>query len=131
MLHFVQQFARRAGKTIDMIPPVTMDALRRYLWPGNIRELENVIERAIILSPGPVLRVSHQDLRTRLAPGHNADYVQTCGRGRAQSYSEDAERDAMDSFWTKWRRGALGIEPFNSLLSDEKARSCSKLECKL
>jgi formate hydrogenlyase transcriptional activator len=75
--HFVQQFARRTGKTIDMIPPDTMDALRRYQWPGNIRELENVIERAVILSPGPVLRVSHQDLRTRVAPSHNADHVQT------------------------------------------------------
>jgi formate hydrogenlyase transcriptional activator len=76
-LHFVRQFARRTGKTMDMIPPGTMDALRRYLWPGNIRELENVIERAMILSSGPVLRVSHEDLRTRVAPGHGADRVQT------------------------------------------------------
>jgi formate hydrogenlyase transcriptional activator len=84
VLHFVRQFARRAGKTIDTIPPDTMDALRSYLWPGNIRELENVIERAIILSSGPVLRVSHQDLRTRVAPGHDADRVQTL---------EEVERD--------------------------------------
>jgi formate hydrogenlyase transcriptional activator len=77
VLHFVRQFARRTGKTIDTIRPDTMDALRRYRWPGNIRELENVIERAIILSPGPVFRVSQQDLRTRLAAGHNADHVQT------------------------------------------------------
>jgi formate hydrogenlyase transcriptional activator len=77
VLHFVGQFTRRTGKTIDTIPPDTMDALRRYLWPGNIRELENVIERAVVLSPGPVLRVSHQDLRTRVAPGHNPDQVQT------------------------------------------------------
>ncbi|MFY9691055.1 MAG: sigma 54-interacting transcriptional regulator [Candidatus Acidiferrales bacterium] len=75
--HFVQRFARKAGKSIDMIPSGTMDALRRHPWPGNIRELENVMERAIILSPGPVLRVSHQDLRTRVAPGHSADHVQT------------------------------------------------------
>jgi formate hydrogenlyase transcriptional activator len=77
VLHFVQQVARRTGKTIDVIPPVTMDALRRHPWPGNIRELENVIERAMILSSGPVLRVAHQDLRTRVAPGHNADHAQT------------------------------------------------------
>ncbi len=77
VLHFVRQFARRTGKTIDMIPPGTMDALRHHLWPGNIRELENVIERAMILSSGPVLRVSHQDLRTRVTAGHNADRVQT------------------------------------------------------
>ena len=77
VLHFVRQFARRMRKTIDMMPPGTMDALRRYQWPGNIRELENVIERAVILSSGPVLRVSRQDLRTRIAPVHNADHVQT------------------------------------------------------
>jgi formate hydrogenlyase transcriptional activator len=40
VLHFVRQFARRTGKTIDTIPPDTMDALRRYLWPGNIREFD-------------------------------------------------------------------------------------------
>jgi formate hydrogenlyase transcriptional activator len=77
VLHFVRQFARRTGRTIDTIPPSTMDALRHYQWPGNIRELENVIERAVILSSGPALRVSSQDLRTRVAPGHNADRVQT------------------------------------------------------
>jgi formate hydrogenlyase transcriptional activator len=75
--HFVQQFARRTGKTVDTIPPDTTDALTRHPWPGNIRELENVIERAIVLSPGPVLRVSHQDLRTRVAPGHDPDQAQT------------------------------------------------------
>jgi formate hydrogenlyase transcriptional activator len=75
--HFIRQFSRRTGKTINIIPPGTMDALRHYLWPGNIRELENVIERAMILSSGPVLRVSHEDLRTRVAPDQNADLVQT------------------------------------------------------
>jgi formate hydrogenlyase transcriptional activator len=77
VLHFVREFARRTGKTISVIPPSTMDALSRYSWPGNIRELENVIERAMILSSGPILRVSQQDLKTRVAPGHNADRMQT------------------------------------------------------
>ena len=75
--HFVQQFSRRIGKAIHIIPPETMDALRHHLWPGNIRELENVIERAVILSSGPGLRIPHQDLRTRIAPGHGADRLQT------------------------------------------------------
>ena len=77
VLHFMRQFARRTGKAIDMVVPGTMDALRRYPWPGNIRELENVIERAMVLSSGTLLRVSPQDLKTRVAPGHNADHVQT------------------------------------------------------
>jgi formate hydrogenlyase transcriptional activator len=61
--HFVQQFSRRLGKTIDAIPADTMSALARYSWPGNIRELQNVIERAVILSSGPVLMVRTDDLR--------------------------------------------------------------------
>jgi formate hydrogenlyase transcriptional activator len=75
--HFVRHFSRKIGKPIDVIPPGTMDALKNHLWPGNIRELENVIERAVILSSGPALRISQQDLRTRVAPGHCADRLQT------------------------------------------------------
>src|SRR5919198_3579830 len=56
--HFAQQFARRVHKTIETIPSATMQALTRYPWPGNIRELQNVIERAVILSPEPVLQVA-------------------------------------------------------------------------
>src|SRR5438046_2315525 len=55
--HFVQQFAGRIGRTIGTIPAETMDALAEYAWPGNIRELQNLIERAVILSTGPVLKV--------------------------------------------------------------------------
>jgi len=75
--HFVYTFARKAGKTIDTISSDTMEALKRYPWPGNIRELENVIERAAVLSRGPVLRVAQRDLSSRIAPGQNADRLQT------------------------------------------------------
>jgi formate hydrogenlyase transcriptional activator len=47
--HFVQQFERRMNKTIDAVPFETMEALSRYSWPGNIRELQNVIERAVVV----------------------------------------------------------------------------------
>ena len=47
--HFVQHFAQRMHKTIDSISPETMQALIRYPWPGNIRELRNVIERAVVV----------------------------------------------------------------------------------
>jgi formate hydrogenlyase transcriptional activator len=70
--HFVQEAARRMNKTIDAIPSATMEALSQYRWPGNIRELENVIERAVILSPSSVLRVSLGDLRSRISPGHGS-----------------------------------------------------------
>jgi formate hydrogenlyase transcriptional activator len=75
--HFVQRAARRMNKAIDAIPCETMDALTQYEWPGNIRELENVIERAVILSPGSVLRVPIRDLHTCIAPRHNQERSQT------------------------------------------------------
>ena len=53
--HFVEIFGRRMGKQIEHIPPETMSALSSYQWPGNIRELQNLIERAVILSNGGVL----------------------------------------------------------------------------
>ena len=66
--HFVQQFARRMGKAVDTIPTETMNVLVRYHWPGNIRELQNLLERAVILSAGPVLRVPLNDLQAQPAP---------------------------------------------------------------
>jgi len=61
--HFAQQFSKRMNKTIDTISSATMDALSLYHWPGNIRELQNVIERAVITSTGPVLKVDVADLK--------------------------------------------------------------------
>jgi formate hydrogenlyase transcriptional activator len=66
--HFVQQFARRMGKAVDTIPTEAMNVLVRYHWPGNIRELQNLVERAVILSPGPVLKVPLPDLQQQPAP---------------------------------------------------------------
>jgi len=51
--HFVQEFSRRNNRVIDTIPSETMEAFVRYHWPSNIRELQNVIERAVIISKGP------------------------------------------------------------------------------
>ena len=65
--HFAQQFARRMKRTIETIPVETMQALSRYDWPGNIRELQNLIERAVILSPGPTLFVPIEALTSRPA----------------------------------------------------------------
>ena len=63
--HFVQQYSRRMNKTIDTILPETMDVLISYHWPGNIRELQNLMERAVILSPGATLKVPVADLQIR------------------------------------------------------------------
>jgi formate hydrogenlyase transcriptional activator len=69
--HFVKHFSMCMNRTIDTIPSEAMEGLVRYGWPGNIRELENVIERAVILSPGPTLRVTLKDLCDRVIPNNS------------------------------------------------------------
>jgi formate hydrogenlyase transcriptional activator len=61
--HFVEIYVRRMGKQIENIPPETMSALASYEWPGNIRELQNFIERSVILSSGAVLRPPLAELK--------------------------------------------------------------------
>ena len=56
--HFVDEYSKVFGKQIDGIPPGNMNALQQYTWPGNIRELRNVVERAMILATGPQLTIS-------------------------------------------------------------------------
>ena len=60
--HFTTLYAQRMNKRIDVIPPETIAALVRYPWPGNIRELQNFIERAVILSPQSILRAPVSEL---------------------------------------------------------------------
>jgi transcriptional regulator with GAF, ATPase, and Fis domain len=65
---YVDKTSKRLGKSIEMVPVSVMDSLQKYHWPGNIRELENVLERAVISSSGPKLRLMdelkkpHKDL---------------------------------------------------------------------
>src|SRR5271155_2157428 len=75
--HFVREAARKLNNTIDSIAADTMAALMDYRWPGNIRELENVIERAVILSRSAVLRVPQRDLQSRVAAGHSSEKLET------------------------------------------------------
>jgi formate hydrogenlyase transcriptional activator len=60
--HFANKYARRMEKRIEKISKRTMQALCRHTWPGNIRELQNLMERAVLLSPGPSLRVPLTDI---------------------------------------------------------------------
>jgi transcriptional regulator with GAF, ATPase, and Fis domain len=64
--HFVSRHSRRMGKNIETIPPEAMRALIAWKWPGNIRELENFLERAVILSRGPVLHVPLAELESMM-----------------------------------------------------------------
>jgi formate hydrogenlyase transcriptional activator len=78
----VQQYARRMNRKITTIPTESMQALARYHWPGNIRELQNFIERAVILSTGATLQIPVRELKRG-------------GAGGAVVTLETAERDAI------------------------------------
>ena len=66
--HFLAQFQRKLAKPLRAVTPESLARLERYPWPGNIRELQNVLERACVLSPGPVVEIL-DDLRPMSATG--------------------------------------------------------------
>ena len=93
--HFVQYFARKIHRGVDTIPSETMEALVRYSWPGNIRELQNLIEHSVIVSPGPVLQVPLAGLQFQTAPAPDGTRHRTL---------EEAEREHILATLkeTKW-----------------------------
>ncbi len=66
---FTQKYAKKLNRAIEGIPQASLDALTRYDWPGNIRELQNLVERSVILSSGPDLRVSIPEMPRDCACG--------------------------------------------------------------
>jgi formate hydrogenlyase transcriptional activator len=94
--HFVLQFARRMNRAIDTIPSETMHALVAYHWPGNIRELQNLVERAVILSTGPVLKVPLNDLESQPQPVR-------ASAGRIETLEEVERRHILETLHaTDW-----------------------------
>jgi formate hydrogenlyase transcriptional activator len=69
--YFAQKYARRMNKRIETVPTDTMTALSQYHWPGNIRELENLVERSVILSRGPDLHVPLGELKAQAMAAPN------------------------------------------------------------
>ena len=82
--YFVQKHAHRLGRKIESIPAQALEALTVYDWPGNIRELQNVVERSVILSNGSELRI--------VMPEFSGKSALTPSRGRGSNLSESAER---------------------------------------
>jgi formate hydrogenlyase transcriptional activator len=71
--HFANKFARRMEKQIEQVSKKSMEALCRHTWPGNIRELQNLMERAVLLSPGRSLRVPLTDIASSFDHGSSCD----------------------------------------------------------
>jgi formate hydrogenlyase transcriptional activator len=117
--YFVQKFSRRLNKTVEYIPAEVMDALTNYAWPGNIRELENLIERAVLLSPGKELRVPLAELKPGTGLSDPASLFASQGVSVTATASiatlEEAERQHIMRALrqTEWRiagaRGAATI----------------------
>src|SRR5712692_2874860 len=91
--HFVEIYGRRMGKQIEQIPPETMSALISYQWPGNIRELQNFIERSVILSSGNVLHPP-------LASLQSAPEAESLGAITLEDAERDHIRKTLDQ--TRW-----------------------------
>jgi len=113
--YFVQKFSRRMNKTVLYVPSDAMDALVSYAWPGNIRELENLIERAVLLSPGKELRVPLSELRNSQMSASTEEPSVAAIPGAPMATLEEAERlhilRALRQ--TQWRiagpRGAANV----------------------
>jgi formate hydrogenlyase transcriptional activator len=91
--HFVEIYARRMGKQIEQIPPETMSALVSYQWPGNIRELQNFIERSVILTSGSVLYAPLASLKS-------AAEAESLGAITLEDAERDHIRKILDQ--TRW-----------------------------
>jgi formate hydrogenlyase transcriptional activator len=115
--YFVQKFSRSLNKAVAYIPAEAMEALSGYSWPGNIRELENFVERAVLLSPGKELRVPISELKPVASPADPgssssaASLTSLTSSASSISTLEDAERQHILRALrqTEWRiAGAKG-----------------------
>jgi len=121
--HFAQQFAQRLGRRIESIPTEVMDALLQYPWPGNVREMQNVIERAVILSQNGRL---HVDTPSLVGPeplqklngqldAHEREAIETALRasqGRVSGPNGAAKRLGLANTTLEFRIKKLGIDKF-------------------
>jgi transcriptional regulator with GAF, ATPase, and Fis domain len=127
--YFATRFATRLGKPIDGIGAETLQRLMAYAWPGNIRELENIIERAVILTSGMCLEVSQDTL-----PAEAATLAAESTEDKAAADLDSARRDhivatlAQTNWLIEGPRGAaqnLGLHP-NTLRSRMKKLGISR-----
>ena len=93
--YFVQKHAQRMDRKVERIPTQATEALTNYDWPGNIRELQNVIERSVILSNGPELKVAMPEVTERSSPAAlrapGSDVSDTTERARILQTLKDAK----------------------------------------
>jgi formate hydrogenlyase transcriptional activator len=113
--HFLDHFNNRLGKQIDRVPVDILEQLMKHHWPGNIRELQNFVERAMITSPNSTLSPRAIELHNLLSAAHRSNPITLADAERAH-----IERILNESNWTlSGRSGAaarLGL-PRSTLIS--------------
>ena len=122
--HFVQQFSRSMNKSIDTIPSETMTKLVKYHWPGNIRELQNVIERAVILTTGPVLKVLTDELNLR----NDSPPASNHHDGNLRATLDDAERQEIIATLEKTDWKVAGPNGAAALLGMKRSTLQSRMQ---
>ncbi len=80
--YFTQKYAKRLNRPIESIPSAAIEALMNYEWPGNIRELQHVIERSVILSRGPVLQIAMPEIARSSVYPRTPRFEDAAERGR-------------------------------------------------
>jgi formate hydrogenlyase transcriptional activator len=102
--HFVQRFAARMHRRIEVIPTEALDAMRRYSWPGNVRELQNLIERAVILSSGSRLAtpLAHATRRPASMQDEHASTLEVIERAHIARVLEETN-------WVVGGRGGAAV----------------------
>jgi len=93
--HFAEQFSRRMNRKFETVSSETMNALCQYAWPGNIRELQNVIERAVILSSGPILKIPVAELLSQATPSTEDTSSKSTRRRPVRSILAEVDRDEI------------------------------------
>ena len=121
--HFTRRFAQRMSRRITTIPAEVMDALVRYPWPGNVREMQNVIERAVILSHNGRLRVDPASLATTVVTPELNEQLKArereaieaalrASQGRVSGPGGAANRLGLPHSTLEFRIKKLGIDKF-------------------
>ena len=107
---FLSRFAKKLGKELRGVAQTSMESLIRYNWPGNIRELQNVVERAVVLARGPVVQVD-ATLLAADEPGEESSSIDTL----ENLERKHIERALVATHWViHGKKGAaeiLGINP--------------------
>ncbi|HEX6044285.1 MAG TPA: sigma 54-interacting transcriptional regulator [Pyrinomonadaceae bacterium] len=114
--HYVKEFSAKFGKQIEAVPQETMNALKNYPWPGNIRELRNVIERAVIVTEGSKLRLldsfesTHLDQPAQPAHAVPDDALHAMGDADASTGAETLEQSQYNLILQTLKRTYWRIE---------------------